>query len=158
MNEIVPHWILKKFSNSAIQEYGTNFGKTRAGKLIYYVPVLTCDADYDIMYAERTQMEAKRMTTTITARIDSEKKREAEAIFNDIGMTLSGAINVFINEVVMYQGIPFQLRRRSSAANRLEEVMDETDAYCREHHERLTHSEVFGHAREIANAGRRVHA
>ena len=47
------------------------------------------------------------MTTTITARIDSDKKREAEAIFNDIGMTLSGAINVFINEVVMYQGIPF---------------------------------------------------
>ena len=98
------------------------------------------------------------MTTTITARIDSEKKREAEAIFNDIGMTLSGAINVFINEVVMYQGIPFQLRRRSSATNRIEAIMDETDAYCRTHHERLTHDEVFGHAREIANAGRRVHA
>ena len=29
-------------------------------------------------------------------------------------------------------------------------------AKCRAHHERLTHSEVFGHAREIANAGRRV--
>ena len=38
------------------------------------------------------------MTTTITARVDSEKKRQAEEIFNDIGMTLSGAINVFINE------------------------------------------------------------
>lgn len=98
------------------------------------------------------------MTTTITARIDSEKKREAEAIFNDIGMTLSGAINVFINEVVMYQGIPFQLRRRSSAANSIEAIMDETDAYCRTHHERLTHDEVFGYAREIANAGRRVRA
>ena len=98
------------------------------------------------------------MTTTITARIDSEKKREAEAIFNDIGMTLSGAINVFINEVVMYQGIPFQLRRRSSVANRIEAIMDETDAYCSTHHERLTHDEVFGHAREIANAGRRVRA
>ena len=70
------------------------------------------------MYAFRTQKEVERMTTTITARIDSDKKREAEAIFNDIGMTLSGAINVFINEVVMYQGIPFQLRRRSSVANR----------------------------------------
>ena len=56
------------------------------------------------------------MTTTITARIDSEKKRQAEEIFNDIGMTLSGAINVFINEVVMYQGIPFSLRRRLSRA------------------------------------------
>ena len=98
------------------------------------------------------------MTTTITARIDSDKKREAEAIFNDIGMTLSGAINVFINEVVMYQGIPFQLRRRSSVANRLETIMDETDAYCRTHSERLTHSQVFGHARGAANAGRRVHA
>ena len=98
------------------------------------------------------------MTTTITARIDSEKKREAEAIFNDIGMTLSGAINVFINEVVMYQGIPFQLRRRSSAANRIEAIMDETDEYCRSHSERLSHAQVFEHAREVANAGRRLHA
>lgn len=49
------------------------------------------------------------MTTTITARVDSEKKRQAEEIFNDIGMTLSGAINVFINEVVMYHGILFNI-------------------------------------------------
>ena len=98
------------------------------------------------------------MTATITARVDSEKKREAEAIFNDIGMTLSGAINVFINEVVMYQGIPFQLRRRPSGVDNLDAIMDETDAYCHTHSERLTHSQVFGHAREVANAGRRVHA
>jgi hypothetical protein len=36
--------------------------------------------------------------------------------------------------------------------------MDETDEYCRSHTERLSHSQVFGHAREIANAGRSVHA
>ena len=98
------------------------------------------------------------MTATITARVDSEKKRQAEEIFNDIGMTLSGAINVFINEVVMYQGIPFSLRRRVAANRSLEAVMDETDEYCRSHTERLSHSQVFGHAREIANAGRRAHA
>ena len=98
------------------------------------------------------------MTTTITARVDSDKKRQAEEIFNDIGMTLSGAINVFINEVVMYQGIPFSLRRRTAANHSLEAIMDETDEYCRSHTERLSHSQVFGHAREIANAGRRVHA
>ena len=98
------------------------------------------------------------MTATITARVDSEKKRQAEEIFNDIGMTLSGAINVFINEVVMYQGIPFSLRRRPAVNHGLEAIMDETDAYCRTHHDRLSHDEVFGHAREIANAGRRVHA
>ena len=71
------------------------------------------------------------MTATITARVDSEKKRQAEEIFNDIGMTLSGAINVFINEVVMYQGIPFSLRRRPVADRSLEAIMDETDEYCR---------------------------
>ena len=98
------------------------------------------------------------MTATITARVDSEKKRQAEEIFNDIGMTLSGAINVFINEVVMYQGIPFSLRRRPAPSRSLEAIMDETDEYCRSHSERLSHAQVFGHAREIANAGRRVRA
>ena len=98
------------------------------------------------------------MTATITARVDSEKKRQAEEIFNDIGMTLSGAINVFINEVVMYQGIPFSLRRRPAVSHGLEAIMDETDEYCRSHSERLSHAQVFGHAREVANAGRRVHA
>ena len=34
------------------------------------------------------------MTTTITARVDADKKRQAEEIFDDIGLTLSGAINV----------------------------------------------------------------
>ena len=98
------------------------------------------------------------MTATITARVDSEKKRQAEEIFNDIGMTLSGAINVFINEVVMYQGIPFSLRRRPVADRSLEAIMDETDEYCRSNAERLSPAQVFGPAREIANAGRRVHA
>ena len=98
------------------------------------------------------------MTSTITARVDSEKKRQAEEIFNDIGMTLSGAINVFINEVVMYQGIPFSLRRRPDLNHRLEAILDETDEYCRSHSERLSHAQVFGHAREAANAGRRVRA
>jgi len=98
------------------------------------------------------------MTTTITARVDSEKKRQAEEIFNDIGMTLSGAINVFINEVEMYQGIPFSLRRRPVMNHGLEAIMDETGEYCSSHSKRLSHEQVFGHEREAANAGRRVHA
>ena len=98
------------------------------------------------------------MTTTITARVDSEKKQEAEAIFQDLGMTFSGAINVFINEVVRYQGIPFNLRRRATSDARMEAILSETDEYCRTYTNRLSHDEVFGHAREVLNAGRRVHA
>ena len=98
------------------------------------------------------------MTATITARVDSDKKRRAEEIFDDLGLTLSGAISVFINEVVQYQGIPFNIRRRSMTNFRMEQIMDETDAYCRTHSERLSHAQVFDHAREIVNAGRRIHA
>ena len=113
---------------------------------------------YGIIVSVQNTRKAQSMTTTITARVDSEKKRQAEEIFNDIGMTLSGAINVFINEVVMYQGIPFSLRRRPVASHSLETVMDETDEYCSSHSERLSHAQVFGHARKVANAGRRLHA
>ena len=67
------------------------------------------------------------MTATITARVDSEKKRQAEEIFDDLGMTLSGAISVFINEVVQYQGIPFSIRRRPAINQRMEAILDETD-------------------------------
>ena len=98
------------------------------------------------------------MTATITARVDSEKKRQAEEIFDDLGLTLSGAISIFINEVVQYQGIPFNIRRRFTTNSRMEQIMDETDAYCRSHSERLSHAQVFNHAREVVNAGRRIHA
>ena len=60
----------------------------------------TC-IEYDIIVCVWNTKEVVCMTTTITARVDSDKKRQAEEIFNDIGMTLSGAINVFINEVVI---------------------------------------------------------
>ena len=51
------------------------------------------------------------MTTTITARVDSEKKRQAEEIFNDIGMTLSGAFNIFLHQALLVQGLPFPVRK-----------------------------------------------
>ena len=114
-------------------------------------------SDYDtIVCVQNTKEDG--MTATITARVDADKKRQAEEIFDDLGLTLSGAISIFINEVVQYQGIPFNIRRRSMTNSRMEQIMDETDAYCRTHSERLSHAQVFDHAREVVNAGRRIHA
>ena len=36
--------------------------------------------------------------------------------------------------------------------SRMEQVMDETDAYCRTHTERLSHAQVFNHARAVVLA------
>ena len=53
------------------------------------------------------------MTTTITARVDSGRKAQAEEVLNDLGLTLSAAINLFVNAVVMNQGIPFKVQRKN---------------------------------------------
>ena len=37
-------------------------------------------------------------------------------------------------------------------ASQLERIMDETDAYCSIHSERLSHAQVFGHARDVVVA------
>ena len=54
------------------------------------------------------------MTTTISARIDAKKKKETEELFAEFGMSLSTAVNLFINEAIAYQGIPFEIRRRDA--------------------------------------------
>ena len=50
-------------------------------------------------------------TTNFTVRLDAEKKAEAEKLFSDLGMTLSGAFNIFLNQCLMVQGLPFAVRR-----------------------------------------------
>lgn len=47
----------------------------------------------------------------ITIRINSETKAKAQTLFNSLGLDLSTAINMFINEALEFQGIPFIIRR-----------------------------------------------
>ena len=67
-------------------------------------------------------------TTTISARIDAKKKKEAEALFAEFGMSLSTAINLFISEAIAYQGIPFEIRRRNAKTSDMLEAMAEARA------------------------------
>lgn len=49
-------------------------------------------------------------TTNINVRVDKELKRKAEAIFNELGLNMSTAMNMFLRYSVRYGGIPFDLR------------------------------------------------
>ena len=46
----------------------------------------------------------------ITIRIDDTVKQEAETLFDKLGMSMSGAINVFFRQAIREQAIPFQIR------------------------------------------------
>ena len=50
-------------------------------------------------------------TTNINVRVDTELKRSAEALFDDLGLNMSAAITMFLKTSVNRNGIPFEVRR-----------------------------------------------
>lgn len=49
-------------------------------------------------------------TPTTTMRLDPELKDKALKILEPLGLTLTGAVNIFLKAVVREQGMPFDLR------------------------------------------------
>jgi DNA-damage-inducible protein J len=49
------------------------------------------------------------MTTTIQARIDDESKQQANEILNFLGLTMSEAITLYLRQVILRRGIPFDI-------------------------------------------------
>ncbi len=50
-------------------------------------------------------------TTNINVRVDSVLKQEAEILFNDPGLNMSSAINMFLRSAINHNGIPFEVKR-----------------------------------------------
>lgn len=48
------------------------------------------------------------MNAMIQTRVDAESKKQAEEILNRLGMSLNDAVRIFISQVVMARGLPFQ--------------------------------------------------
>ena len=49
-------------------------------------------------------------TTQVTFRTEETLKKEAETLFNQIGLNMTTALNVFLRQAVIAQAIPFQLK------------------------------------------------
>lgn len=52
---------------------------------------------------------------TTTIRIDPEVKERANEVFEELGLSLSAAVNVFLRAVVREGGMPFDMRVRDEA-------------------------------------------
>ena len=50
-------------------------------------------------------------TTNLNIKIDRDLKLRADKLFNEMGMNLTTAVNVFVRQAVLEQAIPFQIRR-----------------------------------------------
>lgn len=49
-------------------------------------------------------------TANIYTRVDPETKEQAESILNELGIPVSNAIGMFLKQVVIQRGIPFEVK------------------------------------------------
>ena len=64
-------------------------------------------------------------TTNISIRMEADWKAQAEALFNELGMNLTTAFNIFVLQSLREGGIPFKVRleqpNKETIATMLEE-------------------------------------
>ena len=48
-------------------------------------------------------------TTPIQVRVDADTKREAATLFANLGLDMSGAVNLFLHQCVLRGGLPFSV-------------------------------------------------
>lgn len=49
-------------------------------------------------------------TTTVRATVESKLKAEAEAVLHKLGLTTSQAITIYLKQITLYKGIPFEIK------------------------------------------------
>ena len=64
-------------------------------------------------------------TVNLSIRIDANTKREAEELFDNLGMNISTAFNIFVKQSLRVRGIPFRISE-SSAEEKIERLYKES--------------------------------
>lgn len=50
-------------------------------------------------------------TDTLHIRVEPSVKKKAEKTLSDLGLSITDAINVFLNQVILHDGIPFEIKK-----------------------------------------------
>ncbi len=77
-------------------------------------------------------------TANVFTRVDPETKEQAEAILNQLGIPMSNAIGMFLKQIVLQRGIPFEMKLPAAAGSmtkaqfdrELEKGMDDIAVGC----------------------------
>jgi DNA-damage-inducible protein J len=54
-------------------------------------------------------METTCQNRNFTIRLDARIKEQAEELFDSLGMSLSGAVNIFLHQALIVRGLPFEV-------------------------------------------------
>lgn len=108
--------------------------------------ILHCNKS--IIDAERTRgAYTMANTTNFSVRMDSEVKKQCEALYNDLGMTLTTAINVFLRQSLRVGGLPFELRQERPSKETIAAMLEA---------ERIAHDPSVKHYSDVEEALREL--
>ncbi|MBR6779784.1 MAG: type II toxin-antitoxin system RelB/DinJ family antitoxin [Clostridia bacterium] len=60
----------------------------------------------------------------VTIRMDENLKKQADLLFNELGLSLSTAFNIFVRQAIREQSIPFVIANRQSNAETLAAIAE----------------------------------
>ena len=78
------------------------------------------------------------MTSAINVQVNSKTKEDATKVLKNLGLSMSSAIEIFLNQVILNDGIPFEvtnrkpsrsLRRALKQAEKIEKNPDKYPSY-----------------------------
>ena len=55
---------------------------------------------------------------TTSIKLDKESKEKAKLVFKELGITMGDAFNMFLNQVNLHQGIPFEIKIPNAATKK----------------------------------------
>ena len=65
-------------------------------------------------------------SSSIFARVDPQIKEQAEAVLGRLGISMSNAVDIFFRQVIIHQGLPFEIKLKKNIPLFLNEL-DKTE-------------------------------
>lgn len=78
-------------------------------------------------------------TIPIQIRVDKKTKEEANELFEELGTSMSGAVNMFLKQCVNTGSIPFRIRRPRPSKELLEAI-EEAEALAKDPNAEVYHT------------------
>ncbi len=69
-----------------------------------------CLWHYSATFLSVEKVKFMQKTTTVRARVESKLKTDAEAVLQKLGLTTSQAIIIYLKQITLYKGIPFEVK------------------------------------------------
>ncbi|MBK0036035.1 MULTISPECIES: type II toxin-antitoxin system RelB/DinJ family antitoxin [unclassified Enterococcus] len=100
---------MPKWESAEIKIQDHSFDREREGE--YIIIQLACYCIANGMKRVYNLIEVIYMKNMVQARIEKELAEEAEQILSDLGLNRTTAIKVFYQQIVLNQGLPFEIKK-----------------------------------------------